>query len=177
MVVRNLNVLSPQQAERWQIDLEQAARHAEMVRALPDMSNIWAEVFSRPDQPADETGVDGGLYAGFVSTADRRKLEHLRTLPAADLADARTGFEDERLEEVVWRYRARNFPQTLSADEQQRWHAHCAARLIDGQDKARTVDDFLEALDALYPDADAKGQAVLDALQDYAQEVVPDGAG
>ena len=177
MVVRHLNVLSPQQAERWQIDLEQAARHAEMARALPDMSSIWAEVFSRPDQPGDETGVDGGLYAGFVSTADRRKLEHLRTLPAADLADARTGFEDERLEEVFWRYRARNFPQTLSADEQQRWHAHCAARLIDGQEKARTVDDFLEALDTLYPDADAQGQAVLDALQDYAQEIVPDGAG
>lgn len=130
MVVRNLNVLSPQQAERWHIDLSQAARHAEMARALPDMSSIWAEVFSRPDQLGDETGVDGGLYAGFVSTADRRKLEHLRTLPAADLADARTGFEDERLEEVFWRYRARNFPQTLSADEQQRWHAHCAARLI-----------------------------------------------
>ena len=177
MVVRNLNVLSPQQAERWHIDLSQAARHAEMARALPDMSSIWAEVFSRPDQPADETGVDGGLYAGFVSTADRRKLEHLRTLPAADLADARTGFEDERLEEVFWRYRARNFPQTLSADEQQRWHAHCAARLIDGQDKARTVDDLLEALDTLYPDADVQGQTVLDALQDYAQEIVPDGAG
>ena len=176
MVVRNLNVLAPQQAERWQIDMEQAARHAEAARALPDMSSIWADAFARPEQ-ADETGVDGGLYAGFVSPADRRRLEHLRTLPAADLADARTGFEDERLEEVVWRYRARNFPQTLSADEQQRWHAHCAARLIDGQDKARTVDDFLEALDALYPDADAKGQAVLDALQDYAQEVVPDGAG
>ena len=177
MVVRNLNVLSPQQAERWHIDLSQAARHAEMARALPDMSSIWAEVFSRPDQLGDETGVDGGLYAGFVSTADRRKLEHLRTLPAADLADARTGFEDERLEEVVWRYRARNFPQTLSADEQQRWHAHCAARLIDGQDKARTVDDLLEALDTLYPDADVQGQTVLDALQDYAQEIVPDGAG
>ena len=177
MVVRHLNVLSPQQAERWQIDLAQAARHAEMARALPDMSSIWAEVFSRPDQPTDETGVDGGLYAGFVSTADRRKLEHLRTLPASDLADARTGFEDERLEEVFWRYRARNFPQTLSADEQQRWHAHCAARLIDGQEKARTVDDLLEALDTLYPDADAQGQTVLDALQDYAQEIVPDGAG
>ena len=177
MVVRNLNVLSPQQAERWHIDLSQAARHAEMARALPDMSSIWAEVFSRPDQLGDETGVDGGLYAGFVSTADRRTLEHLRTLPAADLADARTGFEDERLEEVFWRYRARNFPQTLSADEQQRWHAHCAARLMDGQDKARTVDDLLEALDTLYPDADVQGQTVLDALQDYAQEIVPDGAG
>ena len=177
MVVRNLNVLSPQQAERWHIDLSQAARHADMARALPDMSSSWAEVFSRHDQLGDETGVDGGLYAGFVSTADRRKLEHLRTLPAADLADARTGFEDERLEEVFWRYRARNFPQTLSADEQQRWHAHCAARLIDGQDKARTVDDLLEALDTLYPDADVQGQTVLDALQDYAQEIVPDGAG
>lgn len=177
MVVRNLNVLSSQQAERWQIDKAQIAQHAEMARALPDMSTIWAEVFARAEQPDDEIDIDGGLYAGFTSAADRRKLEYLRALPAEDLADARTGFEDDRLEELFWRYRARNFPQTLSIDDQQRWHEHCVARLIDGQEKARTVDDFLEALDTLYPHADAKGQAVLDALQDYAQDVVPDLAG
>ena len=31
------------------------------------------------------------------------------------------GFEDERLEELVFRYKARNFPDILNDDEQERW--------------------------------------------------------
>ncbi|MDO4769622.1 MAG: exodeoxyribonuclease I, partial [Brachymonas sp.] len=115
------------------------------------------------------------LYGGFISAADRRKLDALRGMNADQLLDARTGFEDERLEELFWRYRARNFPQSLSDEEQEQWQAHCAARLLDGEGGARTVDDLLEALDALYPTADERGQALLDTLNAYAQEVVPDG--
>lgn len=179
MVVRNLRTLTDAQAQRWQIDKEQALQHAQIARGLPDMSAIWAEVFARPDAslPPELADVDGALYDGFISTADRRKLNALRAMSAEQLADARTGFEDERLEELFWRYRARNFAQSLSDEEQEQWQAHCAARLLDGAGGARTVDDFLAALDALSLEAGDKGQAVLDALQDYAQEVVPDWAG
>lgn len=177
MVVRNLHVLAPQQAERWQIDLQKAAQHADRARALPDMTAIWEEVFARRAEDLAPADVDGALYDGFISTADRRKLDALRAMSAEQLADARTGFEDERLEELFWRYRARNFAQSLSDEEQEQWQAHCAARLLDGAGGARTVDDFLAALDALSLEAGDKGQAVLDALQDYAQEVVPDWAG
>ena len=179
MVVRNLHVLTHQQAQRWQIDLDQARHHAETARGLPDMSAIWSEVFARPKTAAADIDidVDGDLYAGFVSTADRRRLETLRQLSGEQLADARTGFEDARLEELFWRYRARNFPDTLSEEERSRWREHCAARLLDGQGGARTLDDLLEALDALHPGADTCGLAVLDALQDYAQHIVPEFSG
>ena len=177
MVVRNLHVLTHQQAQRWQIDLDQAQRHAEIARDLPDMSAIWSEVFARPQTAAVDIDVDGDLYAGFVSVADRRRLETLRQLSGEQLADARTGFEDARLEELFWRYRARNFPDTLSEEERSRWREHCVARLLDGQGGARTLDDLLAALDALHPGADTCGLAVLDALQDYAQHIVPEFSG
>ncbi len=48
MVVGNVNTLTPAMAQRWGIDVERAAAHAELARALPDMSAIWAEVFARP---------------------------------------------------------------------------------------------------------------------------------
>lgn len=177
MVVRNLNVLERQQAQRWQIDLEQALRHAETARTLPDMSAMWAEVFARPQAAAAAIDVDGDLYAGFVSAADRRKLEGLRGLSGERIGDARTGFEDARLEELFWRYRARNFPDSLSEGDRLRWREHCTARLLEGQGGARTLDDFLAALDALHAGASTGGIAVLDALQEYAEQIVPEFSG
>jgi exonuclease I len=50
-----------------------------------------------------KSGVDGGLYAGFVSTADQaQSWKHLRTLPAADQWPTRApALKTQRLEEVV----------------------------------------------------------------------------
>ena len=153
MVVGNLRTLRPEMAARWQLDLDTAARHATAAAGLPDMTAIWAEVFKRP--PADTPDVDEDLYGGFVNNDDRRKLTQLRALAPARLAEARTNFDDARLEEILFRYRARNFADTLDAEEAERWLAHRAARLLEGAGGARTVDDYLAGLDTLAEEAGA----------------------
>ncbi len=172
MVVGNLRTLVPAMAQRWQVDLETAGRHAAIAAALPDMSAIWPEVFKRPagDDPPD---VDQDLYGGFVGNADRRRLDQLRSLSGAELAHARTGFDDGRLEELVFRYRARNFPETLAPEEQQRWEAHRSARLLDGEGGALDLDRFFAEIDTLAATADARAEAVLGALYEYAEAIAP----
>ena len=56
-----------------------------------------------------------------MGNEDRRRLERIKRLSPQELALDKTGFDDARLTELVWRYRARNFPTTLTPDEQQRW--------------------------------------------------------
>src|SRR5690606_31201537 len=107
----SLRTLSEAMAARWQVDLAQAMRHAEIAAGLPDMSAIWAEVYARPKEATPD--VDEDLYGGFVGNADRRRLNELRTLPGERLAAERAAFDDPRLEELLFRYRARNFPATL----------------------------------------------------------------
>ncbi|MBX3587374.1 MAG: exodeoxyribonuclease I [Ramlibacter sp.] len=172
MVVGNLKTLQPATAAKWSIDLDQAMRHAAIARDLPDMSAIWAEVFKRPveDSPPD---VDEDLYGGFVGNADRRRLEQLRRLSGAELATARTGFDDARLEEILFRYRARNFADTLNPDEAARWEAHRAARLLEGEGGARNIDGFLAEIETLSASANERAEALLAALQDYAEAIVP----
>lgn len=173
MVVHNLRTLSDAQAARWQIDMEQCLQHATHARTLPDMSAIWPQVFSR-ETATGLVDVDADLYGGFVGNNDRRKLEHLRTLPPAQLVSARTGFEDARLEDLLWRYRARNFPATLNAEEADQWQAHCATRLLEGEGGARTLDMLLAQLDTLQPQAaDARSEEILAAVHAYAESVVP----
>ena len=173
MVVGNVNTLTPALAQRWGIDLTQAAQHAEVARSLPDMSGIWPAVFARPQESTPD--VDQDLYGGFVGNNDRRYLNELREMSGAKLATARTGFDDPRLAELVWRYRARNFPQTLTPEEQERWEAHRAACLFDGQGGARTVEQLFAQIDEISETADdERTQDILGALYDYAEHIAPE---
>ena len=172
MVVGSLKTLSPAMAEKWGVNMEQAMQYAAVARDLPDMSAQWKAVFTREaGAPLD---ADQDLYGGFVGNEDRRRLEHVKRLSPQELALDKTGFDDARLTELVWRYRARNFPMTLSADEQQRWEEHRAACLIEGTGGARTAEQMFALIDALSEDADARAEEVLGALYDYADGIVPE---
>ena len=125
--------------------------------------------------------MDEDLYGGFVGNGDRRKLTQLRALDGESLAQARTGFDDPRLEEVFFRYRARNFPDSLTAEENERWQAHRAARLIEGEGGWLTlealfnrIDALSETLDTLSPEQAERAEAVLGALYDYASDIAPE---
>ncbi len=166
-------------AGRWGLDVEGAlanAAHGEAVRAQLARP-LWEQVFAR-ETPAARPDVDEDLYGGFVGNEDRRQLERLRALSpeqlAAKLAGRGVAFEDSRLDELLFRYRARNFQRTLTDDEVQRWRAHCRARLLDGQGGAVSLPAFFDRLDELAENADERGQDILGALYDHAGSIAPE---
>ena len=167
-VIGKLKTLAPAQAEKWGIDLAQAQQHAETASQLPALNALWAGVFQRPGstEPID---VDEDLYGGFVGNGDRRKLNDLHALAPEALAKEHVSFQDERLEELFFRYRARNFPESLSTEEQERWLAH----LHQGAGGARSLAAFFEQIDTLSETADERGEAILAALYDYAEQIAP----
>ncbi|MET0352018.1 MAG: exodeoxyribonuclease I [Rhizobacter sp.] len=174
IVVGNLKTVSDETAARWNLQRDVAMRHAEIAaREGHRLAGMWPLVFERaaPSSPVD---VDEDLYGGFVGNEDRRNLTRLRGLSPSQLADKRPGFADPRLEELLFRYRARNFPDTLSEAEQAQWQQHCASRLHDGAGGAFTLEAFFERVEALEPEADDRGQDILGALVDYATEIAPD---
>ena len=173
MVVGNVQTLRPELAERWGINMEKALAHAQVARDLPDMSALWPAVYARPPE-TELPDAEQALYSGFVAPGDRHRLTELREMKGAQLAQARTGFDDPRLKELVWRYRARNFADTLTSEEQARWEAHRAARLLDGAAGARTVEQFLGEIDALSENADERGEDILGALYDWGSMLAPE---
>lgn len=176
MVVSNLKTLRPELAARWGLDMEAGLRFAAIARDLPDLTAIWAEVFRRPPPaPSQEApDVDQDLYGGLVGNADRRRLLQLKAMSPEELALRQPGFDDERLGELVFRYRARNFPSTLSAEESQRWQQQRAARLLHGAQGALDVDRYFAQIDTLSEGADERGEEILGALYDYAETIVPE---
>jgi exodeoxyribonuclease I len=191
MVMGNLKVLSPAMAERWGVKLDAQLENAARASALPDMSGIWPEVFQRPKEATPD--VDEDLYGGFIGNADRRRLNELRSLSADKLAAKRNAFDDPRLEELVFRFRARNFPASLTTEEAARWEAHRAAQLFDaersesngkgggsGSIRPRTVEAMFAEIDALSEAADGREDdsalEILGALYEYAGMIAPERA-
>jgi len=180
VVVGNLKILTPALQQKWGIDLAQALAHAGAAAAQgARMDGIWAEVFTRADGRA-ETDVDEDLYGGFIGNDDRRLLTRLRGLTGEQLAqqygDRSPAFADERLGELFFRYRARNFPETLTEAEQARWQALREARLHQGQGGGLSLQAFFERIDQLgeqLADDDERGQDILGALYDYAEQIAP----
>jgi len=178
IVVGNLKVVTPALQAKWGLDMATALQRAEWLAArVTQMDGIWAEVYGRDDRagkaPVD---VDEDLYGGFVGNEDRRVLQRLKALSPQELAAKRPGFVDERLDEVLFRYRARNFPDTLDEAEQQRWAALRQARLLEGEGGGLTLAAFFERIDALNeaPKYDNdRGQEILSALYDWAEHIAP----
>ena len=174
IVIGNLKTLGDATAQKWGLDVAQAHRHAELLKEKANLlAGIWPAVFERPAREGT-TDVDEDLYGGFIGNEDRRALERLRALPGGELAGKRPAFADARLDELLFRFRARNFPQTLTDAEQVQWQEHCGHRLHDGAGGALTLPAFFERIDQLEESADERGQDILGALVDYATAIAPE---
>ena len=173
IVIANLRTLSAERAAHFGLDLDQGLRHADLAATRgATMAGIWPEVYARPE-PASPPDVDEDLYGGFVGREDRRRLERLRLMSGEQLAEARSAFDDGRLEELLFRYRARNFEPTLSDGDRARWQEHRRARLLEGEGGG-ALAAYFERIDALaeaLPDDDEHGQAILGALYDWGEQL------
>lgn len=101
------------------------------LRAAPGLAETVRRVFAAETarEPAD---ADAALYDGFPSDADKRLFPRVRSAPVAELADFAGRFDDPRFAELLFRFRARNWPESLDAGERQRWDDYRRRRLAPG---------------------------------------------
>lgn len=79
----------------------------------------------------EKTDPEQMLYSGFFDEADKKLMAQVRRSSPAELATKVFVFKDARLSELLFRYRARNFPETLSSLEYQKWRSFCHLRRTD----------------------------------------------
>jgi exodeoxyribonuclease-1 len=120
---------------RLSIDAETVHRRAAMLRdAGPALAEKVRRVYARSRPPRDRADVDAGLYDGFVGDGDKRRFSQVRATPPDILGGREFGFADARLSELLFRYRARNWPGTLTVDERARWNDYRRRRLLAESD-------------------------------------------
>lgn len=163
--------------ERLGIDPGAAAGRAARLRAAgPALAEKVRQVFAmRGDPPPGDA--DGSLYDGFVPDADRWRIAEVRATPPAALGAREFGFEDPRLPELLFRYRARNWPETLDSGERARWDDFRRCRLAaDSGLSEVSLPGFFIELDALrgVHAGDGPKLALLDRLEAWGRELQAD---
>ena len=115
---------------------------------------------------------------GFLSDADRRACDQVVCSNPAELATSPPHFTDPRLTMLLFRYRARNWPETLNPEEREDWNAYRFARLTDPEGGASLQMEDSEvrlAVLAEINDDDPSKLAILEALGDWAEQVLDAG--
>jgi len=160
------------EADFERLSLDRAAIEARAARlraAGPALAEKVRRVYANERGPTREpSDADASLYDGFLSEADRRRCAQVRATPPNSLGGRDFGFEDPRLRELLFRYRARNWPDSLDDAERARWDAWRRARLAPGSGLADPDLAQFEQELAILREAHAGAPdklALLDALE------------
>ncbi|WP_312369320.1 exodeoxyribonuclease I [Stenotrophomonas sp.] len=156
--------------QRLAIDPAAVEAKAEKLRALgPQLAEKARQVFARErvnDGPID---ADASLYDGFLAEGDKALLSKVRTAPPEALAELEQRFRDPRLPELLFRYRARNHPQTLDATARSRWDAYRQQRFFTPGMAEQTLPEYIAQIAELREEHkdNPDSLALLDALDQW----------
>ncbi len=181
-VVAPAKTLTPDQAECWGLDGDRLRRHLAVIKNGPDLTATFHQVFSQREFE-DAGDVDGQLYSGFFSSPDKQAMERIHSMSPDALAELPNPFKDRRGDEMLFRYRARNYPDTLNENERERWEQFRLHRLMTadngtrqgGRSGALNFQQFADALQLSAQEVEGNPGKLhlLQDLQLYAESIYP----
>jgi exodeoxyribonuclease-1 len=160
---------------RIALDPERALAHLERLRGADGLVAKLHAVFTRADTREPAQDVELALYSGFLPDADKRLLRAVRETPPEQLGSRAFPFSDPRYAELLFRYRARNWPDQLAVDERERWRAFRQRRLQTPSALTTLTDaDYFATIAQLRLDSARKpgDQALLDALDAWGRDLL-----
>ncbi|QJR79481.1 exodeoxyribonuclease I [Alteromonas pelagimontana] len=172
--ITTAKAMTPENAQRLGMDRETCLANFKVLAAVPDIVDKAVAVYQQENDNT-QYDADHALYSGgFINNEDRRWCDDvLQSAPEMlDTLGERT--QNIQLRTMLFRYRARNYPQTLTVDETRRWQAHRKARLTDNTSPASvTLETYLLTIEQLAQryNGDVKKQGILRALYQYAENL------
>nr|WP_163501070.1 exodeoxyribonuclease I [Halomonas socia] len=173
-VVLPIKAVTPDVAERLSLDRARCEQHWQALCANPEAARKAAAVFAEPP-PEGPQDPDLMLYSGgFFSPADRQQMQRVRDTDPWELGETAFAFQDPRLEEMLFRFRARSYPDTLSSEEQARWEEFRWARMNDASLGGLTLAGFAREIERLNQvTLDDHERQVLEELVMHVESIVP----
>ena len=174
-VIAPIKTLRSDDAERLSIDITTCWKNLERLKRANRLPEKVKEVFATP-QFEKEVDPDLMLYSGgFFSDKDRTTMERIRRMSPKQLATTSFSFDDLRLPEMLFRYRARNYPESLNQEEQERWEIHRRERLTrPGCGGSIVLDEYRKLLNKLKEESaiDSVKKKILDELSEYGESLI-----
>lgn len=169
-VVATAKLLDAKAAARLGIDIPRCEQHWQQLKAV-DLSAKLSNVFSA-SHDFGQVDAEAALYDGFIPPADKPLLAKVRNAAGSELAVLQSRFQDKRYRELLFRYRARYFPQTLNAEERLAWEEQRYLMLTEPAGSGLSVDAYFARIDELLVDASERDSAILHSLRDWGDELL-----
>ena len=166
--VAPLSVLRDVDVRRLGLDMAAVSKRFDELAAHPEIREKIASLYVR-GREFKELDTDAALYDGFFDDADRARAVSAVAQLLSGSTDPQIEFADKRLEELLFRLRARRDATKLSATEQSRWLTFVRTKLFDGTDGRTTLTQFRTALAEL--DAPAELAAELASHADALEKI------
>ncbi|HVI69088.1 MAG TPA: exodeoxyribonuclease I [Magnetospirillaceae bacterium] len=165
--VAPLGVLDQAAQDRIVLDIKIVQENLAKFRHT-DLADKLREVFAADREFPKNKDVDAQLYDSFIGDRDKPKMAAIRAANAHELADFVPDFADERLPDLLLRYKGRNYQQSLSESEHETWESYRAARL-----QADLPKFTLELHRYATTNTSEHDQFLLQELQLWAESVAP----
>lgn len=151
------------------LNARRAEFSAKILEAIARMDEVREKQYA--SEPSD---CDNSMHEGFVSDTDKLTSRAIRAAKPEELMDLGAKLRDKRLQQMLPRYKARNYPKSLTDDERRAWDAFCYHRLMDGGDEGR-LGRYFKRLEELSRQTDLteNQRYLLEELQLYGESIMP----
>jgi len=175
-IIAPAGMLTKVEADRLHIDGDLCRTHLQMLRSHPGLAAKIMDIF-REDPFEAESDPDLMIYSGgFFGAADKAAMAQIRDCDPDALSELEVAFQDPRLEEMLLRYKGRNYPHTLVDEERVQWEEYRRRRLMGPDNHGHlTMQQFFTAMNELYgqPDLPSRDRQILEELAIYAESIYP----
>lgn len=139
------NTLRSEDAVRLGINRQHCLDNLLLLRSQSDLHKKVLNLYANSEPSITSDNVDAQLYDDLFNDVDRATMDMVRSTSPKNLSALDVSFIDRRLKLLLFRYRARNFANTLNYYEQQRWLEYRRALFT----KTR-LEDYVQRLELLY---------------------------
>ncbi|UZE94897.1 exodeoxyribonuclease I [Alkalimarinus alittae] len=170
-----LKSLSVEGLERLHLNGDTLRNNLKTLRSIKGLKEKLTEVFSQSDFEK-HTDPDLMIYSGgFFSSNDKATMDRVRQSSVVELAEDEFNFEDPRLSEMLFRYKARNYRETLTSEEQEQWERYRYQRLTDSKLTSINFQQYFDQLKALAqaPNTSVEKLSIIEDLKYYGESIIP----
>ncbi len=162
--VAPISVMDSMISERLSLDIDQIEQYRQLLRS----SDFGARISAAYDYDGHEfispNDVDADLYGGFISD---NSATTVRAASHEQLVSLAPNFTDPRLPELFIRYKARNYPDTLSTQEREIWETYRSKRILND------TEEFNLEVERIWTEGQPKARHLMEDLQLWYESIYP----
>lgn len=147
MFVPNIYKLEPKIIKQLDIDMDTCMQRLEFIKNNQvAISKVVQNLYISEQENVAITDVDQSLYEGFMDNADKRIANQIQNLSIEELQEFHPKFKDDKLSKLLMHFKARNYPESLTEDEQEDWFEVVQGRVQSGENGYLSIDEYLQRI-------------------------------